>query len=65
LVAWPYPGVDTLLKAFRRNVERIPDNPMLGTRAGKIYTWQSWKEVEERSKHISYGMIAFNLAPDI
>jgi hypothetical protein len=39
LVAWPYDGVDTLLKAFRRNVGRIPDRPMLGTRVGNKYEW--------------------------
>ena len=38
---------------------------MLGTRVGKAYKWQTWKEVEEKSRHISYGLIALNLAPDI
>lgn len=38
---------------------------MLGTRKGNAYTWQSWKEVDERARHISFGMIAMNLAPDI
>lgn len=38
---------------------------MLGTRAGNKFTWQSWKQVEERAKHISYGMVALNLAPEI
>lgn len=65
LVAWPFEGVDTLLKAFRRTANRIPDHPMLGTRAGSKFTWQSWKQVEERAKHISYGMVALNLAPEI
>ena len=30
----PYDGVDTLLKAFRRNVKRIPNHEWLGTRVG-------------------------------
>ena len=31
----PYDGIDTLYKALYRNVERVPDHPMLGTRVGK------------------------------
>lgn len=39
LEAWPYKGVDTLLKAFRRNVERIPNSQMLGTFVDGKYEW--------------------------
>jgi hypothetical protein len=39
LEAWPFEGVDTLLKAFLRNVERIPDNKMLGTLVNGKYEW--------------------------
>jgi hypothetical protein len=42
LEALPYPGVDTLLKAFRRNVERIPNHNMLGTQVNGVYKWISW-----------------------
>ena len=39
LEAIPYEGVDTILKGFKRNVERIPNNDMLGTRVGDKYEW--------------------------
>jgi len=39
LEAWPFDGVDTLLKAFLRNAERIPNNPMLGTFVDGKYQW--------------------------
>ena len=65
LEALPFPGVDTLLKAFRRNVERIPNHDMMGTQVDGVYKWTSWAQAEERSKHISYGMRALDLAPDI
>jgi hypothetical protein len=31
LEALPYPDCDTLLKAFRRNVDKIPNADMMGT----------------------------------
>ena len=65
LEALPFPGVDTLLKGFKRNVERIPNNDMLGTRVGDKYEWQTWAQVDERAKHISYGLLAFGLIPDV
>lgn len=64
LEALPYEGVDTLLKGFKRNVERIPNNDMLGTRVGDKYEWQTWAQVDERAKHISFGMIHFGLVTD-
>jgi|TARA_B110001450_G_C17647744_1_gene491954 hypothetical protein len=39
LEALPHEGIDTLLKGFKRNVERIPNNDMLGTRIGNKYEW--------------------------
>jgi len=39
LEAWPFDGVDTLLKAFQRNAERIPNNPMLGNFVDGKYLW--------------------------
>ena len=65
LQSWPFEGVDTLLKAFRRTVGRIPKNNMLGTRSGKTFTWQTWEQVEDKAKHIGYGLEALNLAPEI
>lgn len=40
-------GVDTMSKAFKRTVERFPDNNFLGTRdekqEGRPYVWKSYK----------------------
>ena len=65
LEALPFPGVDTLYKAFKRNVQRIGNNQMLGTRVGDAYQWMTWKQVEDRARHISFGINALNLAPPI
>ena len=65
LEALPFEGVDTIFKGFKRNVERIPNNDMLGTRNGDRYEWKTWAQVDERAKHISYGMLAYDLAPEI
>lgn len=42
LDAQPYEGVDTLLKAITRTVERIPNEQALGTRVGDKYEWMTW-----------------------
>lgn len=39
----PFPGVDTLSKAFQRTVERIPTNQWLGTRNGGSFEWISFE----------------------
>ena len=49
LDAQPYPGVDTLLKALTRTVDRLPNGPALGTRVGDAYEWMTWIEVLETS----------------
>ena len=38
---------------------------MMGTRVGNEYKWMSWSQCYERSSHISYGIKALDLAPDI
>lgn len=47
LVERPDEGIDTLLKAFKRSVERYPNEPYLGTRdnnqEGRPYVWKTWK----------------------
>ena len=63
--AIPYEGVDTVLKGFQRNVERIPNHDMLGTRVGDKYEWQTWSQVDEKARNTSFGMLAYDLAPDI
>jgi len=39
-----YPGVDTVIKAFDRTAERIPNNNCFGTRVGNEYEWMSFRE---------------------
>ena len=65
LEAETYPGVNTLFHAFKRNVERIPNNEMLGTRVEGGFKWKSWSFVDDQATNISYGLEAFKLAPEI
>jgi long-subunit acyl-CoA synthetase (AMP-forming) len=65
LEALPYPDCDTLLKAFRRNVEKIQNADMMGTHVNEVYQWTTWAQAEERARHIAFGIKEFNLAPDI
>ena len=61
----PYPGVDTLYKAMKRNLERIPNIPWLGTRVGDKYEWITWAESMDLAQNLSYGMMALGLAPEV
>ena len=61
----PYEGIDTCLKAIRRNKDRIPDNNFLGTRAGAEYKWMSFKETYETCEALSQGCLALNLVPEV
>ena len=65
LDAVEYPGVDTLLKAFRRNVEKIPNEDWLGTRVGDRYEWITWRQCAETAENFSHGLAALRLIPDI
>ena len=38
---------------------------MMGTRVGDEFKWMSWTQCWERSSHISFGIKALDLAPDI
>lgn len=61
----PFKGVDTMLKAFRRTVQRIPNLEFMGTRDGDQYKWITWKETAHTCEHFSYGLVALNLAPAV
>lgn len=61
----PYPGVDTLFKAMKRNLERIPNKPWLGTRNGDKYDWLTWKECMDIAHNLSYGIMELGLCPEI
>ena len=60
-----YPGVDTLLKAFKKNVAEMPTHPWLGTRVGDDYEWVTLKEVDDIITNLSYGFHALGLIPEI
>ena len=60
-----YPGIDTLYKAFYRNVEKMPDHKWLGTRVGDEYSWVTFKEVAYRARYLSYGYLALDLIPEV
>lgn len=69
LLGEPYPGVDTLLKAFKYNVNRIPDHNYLGTKVEEDgeekYEWKSLKEVSEDAENFSLGVKALGLCPEV
>ena len=65
LYALPFDGVDTLYKAMRRNLQKIPNNDMLGTLVGDHYEWMGYKDMVDIAEHYSYGMMALDLAPPI
>lgn len=48
-------GIDTLFKAFERNVIRIPNHQMLGTQNGKEYTWLTFAQVSELARAFAAG----------
>ena len=57
-------NIDTLLKAARRNCEKIPNHEFLGTRRGDIYEWATHKDVLDMAENLSYGFMELNLCPD-
>jgi long-subunit acyl-CoA synthetase (AMP-forming) len=65
LHALPFPGIDTMLKALRRSVEKGPNNDFLGTRVEDHYEWMTYKEVYAMSEDLGYGMTALDLAPQV
>lgn len=80
LEANPFDGVDTLLKAFRRNVIRNPNQEYFGTKVnGKIsidmshtrkfgeekYEWKTLKEVAEDAENFSLGCMELDLCPEV
>jgi len=60
-----------LLKLFKANVEQWGDDPFLGTRqkdaAGNAgpYTWQTYKEVNEKAVNLARGLMLNEMCPEI
>jgi hypothetical protein len=63
LYAVPFEGVDTLLKAMQRNVQRIPNHEMLGTRVGDHYEWITYRDMVSLAENLSYGFMALDMCP--
>ena len=59
------------MKAFKRNVQLIPDHFWLGTRytnkeEGKDeYRWVTFKQCDDIVENLSYGMVSLGLVPQI
>lgn len=65
LDAFPFPGIDTGYKCIKRNVDRIPNNDVLGTRAGDKYEWMTWRQLDEVCEAFALGVQAEGLTPEV
>ena len=45
LESLPYPGIDTIQKALKRNFEKYPNKPFLGSLDCDNYVWKTHAEV--------------------
>lgn len=62
------PGIDTIWKCFKMQVNRIPNEWWLGSRDYSQdetgpYVWKTWKEVDELVEDYARGMKELNLLP--
>jgi long-subunit acyl-CoA synthetase (AMP-forming) len=69
LESWPFPDEDvkirTLYEAFCRNLGRIPDHKIYGTKRGPKYEWITIKELHDTAKSLAAGCMALDLVPEI
>jgi len=65
LECWPFPGVDTLLKAFERNCELTPNAEFLGTRTKDTYEWVTYKQVKKQAHNFAAGCVKLGLIPNV
>ena len=65
LNTYPFEGVDTMIKAFRRNLKRLPQHPLFGTRIDKKYEWITLSEADVLMKQIAAGFVKLNLVPEV
>ena len=61
----PFPGVDTILKAFERNVNLSPDAEFLGTRHDDKYKWLTFRQVRMNAFNFAAGAAKLGLIPDV
>ena len=59
------PQVDTLFKAFKKNIQLRPQHKWLGTRFAYEYMWQTFQEIGDIAENLSYGLISLGLVPEI
>ena len=59
----------TIIHAFKKTVERLPDANFLGHRddkkVGRPYKWMTWKEADEYVTDLARGYKALDMMPDI
>ena len=60
-----FEGVDTIIKALDRTLERIPNHDWMGTRNGDTYDWLTYREGMELAKNFGLGVMSLGLAPEI
>jgi long-chain acyl-CoA synthetase len=65
MICYNYDGVDTIVKAFNRTVERIPNNDLFGTRVGDKYEWLTFKETQDQVRALAHGLMALDLCPAV
>lgn len=61
----PFPKIDTILKAFERNVNLSPDDEFLGTRVDNKYKWLSFKQVRMNALNFAAGAHKLGLIPEV
>ena len=69
---WPENGAKTIIEALEKNVQRIPNNPLMGTKVATgnkdtpwEYKWLTIKEVAETARKLAIGLATEGLIPDI
>lgn len=65
LLVLPEDGVDTLYKAFMANVEKMPNQPLLGTKGVKSYSWLTFAEAAKQAKFFACGCKEKGLVPEV
>lgn len=72
LEVWPFQnekagkvGIQTLHQAFVKNLHKNPNKHIFGTRNKDKYEWKTYREVADEAEHLSYGLIALELVPEV
>lgn len=65
LMTLPFEGIDTLYKALKRNLKRIPNHKFFGKPINKAYQWATLSEVNETALNFAAGVSALGLAPEV